>query len=146
MSAYRGHYLTKGVQASVNSDRVPEGVREQGYQAFETRRTDSELLPVVFDSDIDDPAHPAARTISFEAGDVRLDVRVSCGGHSSRLEGEAAPGPIVSAALRTATSTFPVPVRNGRLEVEVEASPVSIEVTISEDAGLHAFHSDWFTV
>lgn len=120
---------------AVEADPPPEWVRAAARAAFAVRDLDAELAELVADSWADDAvltrdSGDVLRMLSFETGDVRIEVDVEPGADGARLHGVvvglAGELTVVHAGGRTA-----VPVEDGgRFDVAgIPAGPVRLEGT-----------------
>jgi hypothetical protein len=112
-------FLERLRAVAAEADPVPELVMTSARAAFTTRRLDAELAELVLDSA---EAHSAVRSagadvrvLSFESGDVTVEVQVQDGPHGYELRG------LVDGA------------QPASITIEF-ASAAPLEVTVDEDA------------
>lgn len=93
-------------QAAKTHDPLPSDVRDAGAVAWELRRLDDELLELTYDSDGESleaagvRSRAGARVLSFEFGDVTLELEIEPDGSERRLAGHISPVPAGAVQVR----------------------------------------------
>jgi hypothetical protein len=132
-------------------DAVPEAVLAAARDSLTWRTIDAELAALAFDSLADAGAlvrDGAAtrdyRLLTFEAGQVSLEVEISGTGSRLRLSAQIVPGAVASVEVRSpAGTTTTTTDEHGRLApVDVAPGPVSLRVVRSDGT---TFVTEWVT-
>jgi hypothetical protein len=116
-------------------DAAPELVTESARAAFSTRRLDDELAELLHDSDLAPSpgvrlAQPGPRLLSFEVGDVSLEISIGEVDGRLTMRGVAV-GTIGDAEIETTTggsSTTPIDGRGWFRMNDLPAEPLRVRV------------------
>src|SRR3954453_1857219 len=132
-------------------DPVPERVLFAAKSSLAWRTIDAELAEVTYDSAFDDErlslvrGAATTRMLTFEVGDLTLDLEVEGSGRERRLIGELAPAQRAVIVIGHTEGTTEVETDDdGRFRTEgIPAGPVSLSVRLA--AGGATVQTEWIT-
>jgi hypothetical protein len=134
------------------ADPVPDEVIFAARGSFAWRRVDAELAELTFDSLLDDVGLVAVRStdvvrlVTFEAGEVSVEVEITPTGARRRMLGQLVPPQAARIQVRTATDDTEVQAdRLGRFTVpDLAAGPASLRCHLAESG--RVIESDWVSI
>ena len=134
------------------ADPVPEDVVFAARGSFAWRRVDAELAELTFDSLLDDAglavvrSGDAVRLVTFDAGDVSVEVEITERGPRRRLLGQLVPPQEAQVEVRAASGRAEVAAdRLGRFTVdEMGAGPASLRCRLT--ASGRVIESGWVSI
>jgi hypothetical protein len=137
--------------AAERLDPMPHPVIAAGRAAWAWRRIDAELAELTYDSLLDDASLAGVcgvatgpRLVSFEAGDVTIEVEVASDRDHRRLVGQIVPPQCVSLTVRRLEGTSAVETDDlGRFHTEVSAGPMSLRCELTLD---RAIETEWLVL
>ena len=136
-------------------DPVPEAVVEAARAAFTWRTIDEELAALAFDSATDAElagvrSTGGARALTFEAGDVVIDVEVRADAGVRTVLGQVVgpEGAAPALELQTPARSVALPVDElGRfLRAAVPAGPVRLRCTFAPSQSLRPVTTEWVVI
>jgi len=134
------------------ADPVPDDVVFAARGSFAWRRVDAELAELTFDSLLDDAglavvrSGDAVRLVTFDAGDLSVEVEITARGHRRRLLGQLVPPQEARVEVRAASGGAEVAAdRLGRFTVDdLAAGPASLRCRLT--ASGRVIESGWVSI
>ena len=135
--------------AAAMFDPVPQWLERAAVDAFDLREIDAELAELVFDSSLERAVvrgDQEPRLLTFQAGDVIIEVELSGSGGARRLVGHlVSPGP-AQVELRSPQGTVLVQVDGlGRFAAPVSEGPFSLACRWPQRTPDQVVVTDWVT-
>lgn len=133
---------------------VPQPLLQSAADAFAWRDIDRELAELVFDSllaedeDILVRGAQQPRLVSFQAGELTIEVEVTSTGPARAVLGQIIPPQRAAVNIRTAQDTVTVQADElGRFQSgSLRAGPMSLRLTLAADAARHPVVTDWVAI
>jgi hypothetical protein len=142
--------LARAVQAV---DPVPPEVLFAAKEAFTWRSIDEELAMLTFDSLVDAVAGvrgSGPRAVTFEAGEVVIEIEVGEQGTSRSLTGQVVAEDLSEVELHVPTTARPIPVevdRSGRFRTgAVPAGPIRLRCRLGDEGRRRILTTEWVVV
>lgn len=147
--------LTARLRLAVAAERPPSEVVSAAKAAFTWRTIDAELASLTYDSSVDENAlvgvrgGDGPRQLTFERGELSLELEVVEVGARRRLTGQVVSGPLAELSLQqsAADGSVPVPTDHlGRFHLdEVAAGPARFLFRLAGDVTTDVL-TDWVTI
>jgi hypothetical protein len=139
-------------QLGRSADPVPDDVVFAARGSFAWRRIDAELAELTFDSLFDEAelapvrSTDTVRLVTFDAGDITVEVEVTTTGGHRRLIGQLVPPQEAMVEVRAASGPSVVPAdRLGRFTVDdLAAGPASLRCRLT--ASGRVIESGWISI
>ncbi len=141
-------------KAAALVDPLPAQLLQTAMDSFTWRTIDADLAELVFDSMVDQdedvlvrgPAH--ARLLSFEAGDMTIDVEITGVGPSRRLIGQLAPPQPAVVEVRQSGGVGAVEADElGRFSAgPLRAGPISVRCSTGVEPDRRRVVTDWVPI
>jgi hypothetical protein len=136
--------VTATTESPVRAD-VPDEVVRRAKAAFNERHDTGQLALEVFDSVLDEGAHPPGHRIRFEHPYLSIEICISTDAGGSILSGTVQPPTPQRAELQSDSSEerlFAPVIRGAFTFARVKAGPVRLHLSNSPDSSV--IHTDWF--
>jgi hypothetical protein len=138
-------------------DPVPPLVREAAKAALGWRRLDADLAELLSDSTVDREAlayargaRAPARSVTFSAGEVTIDIEIRPDGESRTILGQLSPPYHAMIEIKTADESATVPAesdRLGRFRAQLEAGgPIRLRVVDQDRESAAPIETSWIVV
>lgn len=140
--------------AAARVEPVPALLLEAAVGAFRWRTIDADLAELVFDSLVDQDeaalvrGGQPGRLLSFQAGDLAMEVEVTGTGASRRLVGQLVPPQRANVAIRHGNDVVTIEADElGRFSASsLHAGPISLRCSPGSEAVRRPVVTDWVSV